>query len=263
MPVYLLFVFIWSTFVYDVVAYWTWAPNGWLYSNFEALDFAGGTPVHIVSGFSALAYSIAVGPRKTVNFKKYKPSNVSDVYLGTAILWFGWFGFNGGSELAINSRAVNAVIVSNLAASVGGLTWMFAEMIKGKTMRMSLNGLCAGTIAGLVTITPAAGFVTPYFSVIFGFIGALSCLFACEIKTLTKHRFDDACDVFGSELISISFKLDILINVYSFLFNCQFIQVHGIGGVVSDYLNKVRIIFKVNFISIIGGMFTNRHICFE
>jgi ammonium transporter, Amt family len=170
MPVYLIFLFVWSTLVYDIVAYWTWSPNGWL-MKLGVLDFAGGTPVHVVSGFSAVAYSLAVGPRKTVDFKKHKPSNISDVYLGTALLWFGWFGFNGGSELAINSRAVNAIVVSNLSASVGGLTWMLAEMIKNRTTKMSLNGLCAGAIAGLVCITPAAGFVTPYYSLVFGFIG--------------------------------------------------------------------------------------------
>jgi ammonium transporter, Amt family len=201
LPVYIIFLFVWSTVVYDIVAYWVWAPNGWLLKRYEALDYAGGTPVHIVSGFSALAYSLAVGPRKTVNFKKYKPSNVSDVYLGTAILWFGWFGFNSGSELGINSRAVNAAVVSNLSASVGGLTWMFAEMIQRRTMKMSLNGFCAGAIAGLVCITPGAGFVTPYYAIVFGFIGGISCLFAIEIKALTNHKFDDACDVFGSILI--------------------------------------------------------------
>ena len=91
---YVIFSFIWSTFVYDFITYWTWAPNGFLH-NFGVLDFAGGTPVHITSGFSALAYALAVGPRRTVDFKKLKPSNPADIYLGTALLWFGWFGFNG------------------------------------------------------------------------------------------------------------------------------------------------------------------------
>ena len=90
----MVFTFIWSTLVYDIITYWTWAPNGWLH-NYGTLDFAGGTPVHITSGFSALAYALAVGPRRTVDFKKLKPSNPSDIYLGTALLWFGWFGFNG------------------------------------------------------------------------------------------------------------------------------------------------------------------------
>lgn len=91
---YVIFSFIWSTLVYDFITYWTWASNGWLHS-FGVLDFAGGTPVHITSGFSALAYALAVGPRRTVDFKKLKPSSPADIYLGTALLWFGWFGFNG------------------------------------------------------------------------------------------------------------------------------------------------------------------------
>ena len=137
--------------------------------------------MHITSGFSALAYSLTVGPRRTVDFKKLKPSNPSDVYLGTTLLWFGWLGFNGkcvcitvsitnffnnlgffipfsqnkskaGSELSINSRAVNAVLVSNLSASAGAITWVVAEMIKKKSRRMSLNGFCCGAVAGLVGI---------------------------------------------------------------------------------------------------------------
>ncbi len=134
------------------------------------LDFAGGTPVHLVSGFSALAYALAVGPRRTVNFKKLKPSNLSDVYLGTALLWFGWFGFNSGCELAINSRSVNALVVTNLAACFGGLSWMFTEMIYNKSRKMSLNGFCSGSVAALVAITPASGFVKPHYAVVIGII---------------------------------------------------------------------------------------------
>jgi len=164
MPAYVLFLVIWSTTVYDFIAYWVWAPNGWLKA-YGVLDFAGGTPVHITSGFSALAYALAVGPRRTVDFKKdHKPSNIADVFLGMTFLWFGWFGFNGGSELAINSRAVNAIVVSNLAASTGGLSWMFTEMLVKRTKKMSLNSFCCGAISGLVTITPASGFVAPVYS---------------------------------------------------------------------------------------------------
>ncbi len=218
-PAYILFLFSWSTLVYDFVAYWTWAPNGWL-RGLEVLDFAGGSPVHITSGFSALAYALVVGPRRTVDFKNVKPHSPSNVFLGTALLWFGWFGFNGGSELAINSRAGNAVIVSNLSASFGGISWMVIEMIVRRKFKFSLNGFCCGAIAGLVGITPASGYVRPHFAIVFGLLcktfkskylmkyffislfikGGILCFFASYIKKLTKYKYDDACDVFAGNL---------------------------------------------------------------
>jgi ammonium transporter, Amt family len=170
MPSYILFLVIWSTIVYDFIAYWVWAPHGWL-KDYGVLDFGGGTPVHITSGFSALAYALAVGPRRTVDFKSEKPTNIADIFLGMTLLWFGWFGFNGGSELAINSRSANAIIVSNLAASVGGVSWMITHMIFKRTKKISLNGFCCGAISGLVAITPGSGFVAPVYSLVFGLLG--------------------------------------------------------------------------------------------
>jgi Amt family ammonium transporter len=196
MPAFILFLIIWSTLVYDFIAYWVWAPNGWL-KDYGVLDFAGGTPVHITSGFSAFAYALAVGPRRKVDFKSEKPSSIADVFLGMTLLWFGWFGFNGGSELAINSRSVNAIIVSNLSASIGGLSWMFTHMIFKRTKKMSLNGFCCGAISGLVAITPGSGFVSPVYSLIFGLLAGIICYFACYIKKLTNYKYDDACDVFA------------------------------------------------------------------
>jgi hypothetical protein len=121
----MVFVFLWATLVYDVIACWTWNPHGWSYV-MGGLDFAGGTPVHISSGTAALAISIYLGKRRGYGTERlaYKPNNTSFVILGTVFLWFGWFGFNGGSALSANLRAINACIVTNLAASVGGLTWM-------------------------------------------------------------------------------------------------------------------------------------------
>ena len=165
-----MFLVFWTILVYDFITYWSWAPNGWL-RTLGCLDYAGGTPVHICSGFSALAYALAVGPRKTVDRANHKPSNVSDIFLGTSLLWFGWFGFNGGSEVAINSRAINALVVSNISASFGGLSWMFTEMAFNRTSKMSLVGFCCGAIAGLVCITPASGFVSPHYALIFGILG--------------------------------------------------------------------------------------------
>jgi len=198
LPAYLVFLFVWSTLVYNFCTYWCWAPHGWLH-HYGVLDYAGGTPVHVCSGFAALAYALITGPRKTVNHKKLKPSSMMDVFMGTVLLWFGWFGFNGGSEFAINARAINAVYVSNLSASVGGITWMCTEMLVKKSRKMSLNGFCCGVVAGLVSITPAAGFTSSYYALIFGFVGSLVCFGCAELKhfILAKYNYDDACDVFA------------------------------------------------------------------
>jgi len=211
LPAYLIFLVAWSTLVYDFIAYWTWSPHGWL-RTFGVLDFAGGTPVHIASGFSAMAYALAVGPRKTVDFKSHKVSSVNDVYFGTVLLWFGWMGFNGGSELAINARAVNAVVTTHITACVSGLTWMITDMIYNRKLTMSLNSFCTGVVAGLVTITPAAGFIAIHYTFVFGITAGVICFFACFIKHLTNFKYDDACDVLG---------------------------VHGVGGIIGCLLTGI------------------------
>lgn len=169
-------------------------------------------------------YALMVGPRKNVDHKKLKPSSVGDVFLGTMLLWFGWFGFNGGSELAINSRAVNAVYVSNLSAGIGGLTWLMMEMVTKRSRKMSLNGFCCGVVAGLVSITPAAGFTSAYYALVFGFVGAFVCFWTAELKHyLLRFRYDDACDVFA---------------------------VHGVGGIVGCLLTGL---FAQNSIATMAG----------
>jgi len=151
-------MFIWTTLVYDPIAYWTWNLNGWS-AKLGGLDFAGGTPVHISSGTAALAISIYLGRRRGYGTERlaYKPHNTSYVVLGTVLLWFGWFGFNGGSAISANLRAVQACIVTNLAASVGGITWMLWDYRLEK--KWSAVGFCSGAISGLVAITPGSGFV--------------------------------------------------------------------------------------------------------
>ena len=151
-------MFVWTTLVYDPIAYWTWNANGWS-AKMGGLDFAGGTPVHISSGTAALAISIYLGRRRGYGTERlaYKPHNTSYVVLGTVFLWFGWFGFNGGSAISANLRAVQACIVTNLAASVGGITWMLWDYRLEK--KWSAVGFCSGAISGLVAITPASGFV--------------------------------------------------------------------------------------------------------
>ncbi|KAF7306852.1 Ammonium transporter [Mycena indigotica] len=194
----LVFVFIWSTAVYDPIACWTWNPHGWSFVN-GSYDFAGGTPVHISSGAAALAISIYLGKRRGYGTEAlaYKPHNTSYVVIGTIFLWFGWFGFNPGSALSANLRAASAFIVTNLAACVGGLTWMAWDYRIER--KWSAVGFCSGSIAGLVAITPGSGFVGSPASVLFGFMAGTVCNFATQIKFFAGY--DDSLDVFASHAV--------------------------------------------------------------
>ncbi|KAG8216639.1 ammonium transporter AmtB-like domain-containing protein [Butyriboletus roseoflavus] len=194
----LVFVFVWSTLVYDPIACWTWNPHGWVYV-LGGLDFAGGTPVHISSGTAALAISLYLGKRHGYGTEQlaYKPHNTTYVILGTVFLWFGWFGFNGGSALSANYRATEACIVTNLAASVGGLTWMLWDWRLER--KWSAVGFCSGAISGLVAITPGSGFVGAPAAVLFGFMAGTLCNFATQLKFI--FRYDDALDIFASHAI--------------------------------------------------------------
>ncbi|KAF5383064.1 hypothetical protein D9615_004824 [Tricholomella constricta] len=195
----LVFVFIWATLVYDPIACWTWNSNGWSFI-MGGLDFAGGTPVHISSGAAALAISIFLGKRRGYGTARlaYKPQNTTYVVLGTVFLWFGWFGFNGGSALSANLRAAQACIVTNLAASVGGMTWMLWDYRLEK--KWSAVGFCSGAISGLVAITPASGFVGAPAAAAFGFLGATACNFATQLK-FVGAGYDDALDIFATHAI--------------------------------------------------------------
>ncbi|KAJ3751823.1 ammonium transporter [Lentinula raphanica] len=192
------FVFIWSTLVYDPIACWTWNSNGWSFV-LGGLDFAGGSPVHISSGSAALAISIYLGKRRGYGTERlaYKPHNTSYVILGTALLWFGWFGFNGGSALSANLRAAMACTVTNLAASVGGLTWMLWDYRIER--KWSAVGFCSGAIAGLVAITPGSGFVGAPAAVLFGFMAGTVCNFATQLKFV--FGYDDTLDIFASHAV--------------------------------------------------------------
>lgn len=194
----LVFVFIWSTLVYDPIACWTWNSNGWSFV-LGGLDFAGGTPVHISSGTAALAISVYLGRRRGYGTERlaYKPHNTSYVVLGTVFLWFGWFGFNGGSALSANLRAVQACIVTNLAASVGGLTWMLWDWRLER--KWSAVGFCSGAIAGLVAITPGSGFVGSPAAVAYGVLAGTICNFATQLKFI--FGYDDCLDIFASHAI--------------------------------------------------------------
>ncbi|KDN41602.1 putative high affinity ammonium transporter [Tilletiaria anomala UBC 951] len=195
----LVFAFCWSTIVYNPIANWTWnVGNGWV-NKLGGLDFAGGTPVHISSGTAALAISIFLGKRHGygTDTLAYRPYNVSYVVLGTVFLLFGWYGFNGGSALGANLRAVQAIMVTNTAACMGGLTWMFWDWRLER--KWSAVGFCSGVISGLVAITPASGYVGTPASIAFGFVGATACNFATGLKSLIK--VDDSLDIFAAHAV--------------------------------------------------------------
>lgn len=194
----MVFLFFWMTIVYCPIACWEWNANGWLYQ-LGALDFAGGTPVHISSGTAALAIALYLGKRRGYGTERlaYKPHNTAFIIIGTAFLWVGWFGFNGGSGLGANLKAVQAVIVTNLAASVGGITWMMLDWRLER--KYSAVGFCSGAISGLVGITPASGYVGAYSAVIIGFVAGVGCNFATKLKYLIN--VDETLDVFATHAI--------------------------------------------------------------
>ncbi|KAF9652560.1 ammonium transporter [Thelephora ganbajun] len=194
----LVFIFLWSTIVYNPLACMTWNSNGWS-SVKGGLDFAGGTPVHISSGTAALAISVYLGKRTGYGTEKlaYKPHNTTYVILGTVFLWFGWFGFNGGSALSANLRAAQACVVTNLAASVAGLTWMLWDYRLER--KWSAVGFCSGAVSGLVAITPASGFVGSPAAVLFGFMAGTVCNFATQLKFALGY--DDTLDIFATHSI--------------------------------------------------------------
>jgi Amt family ammonium transporter len=193
-----IFMFIWTTVVYDAIACWTWNPSGWLYI-LGGLDFAGGTPVHISSGCAALAYSFVLGHRKGhgTHELNYRPHNVTHIVIGTIFLWFGWVGFNAGSALSANMRAVMALVVTNLAASVGGITWCLLDYRLER--KWSTVGFCSGVVAGLVAITPGSGYVPAWSAVVFGVVAGIGCNYATKLKYLINC--DDALDIFAVHAI--------------------------------------------------------------
>jgi Amt family ammonium transporter len=190
---FLLFIVLWSTFIYDPLAHWVWGAGGWLH-DLGVLDFAGGMVVHISSGVAGLVAAIYLGRRAEYGSDAIRAHNVPFVLLGTALLWFGWFGFNAGSALAANGLAAEAFMTTNTATAAAALGWMLVERLR--TGHFTLVGACAGAVAGLVAITPAAGFVTPGASLVIGFVGGILCYLA---STFMKGRlgYDDALDAFG------------------------------------------------------------------
>ncbi len=204
----LLFASLWLVLVYAPVAHWVWEPGGWL-AQLGALDFAGGAVVHINAGAAALVCAYALGPREGYGREPFIPYNLGMTMAGTGLLWVGWFGFNGGSARPADGRAGLAIAVTHIAAAAGALSWMAAEWLARK--RASLLGLCSGVVAGLVAITPAAGFVTLRGALVIGLVAGAACYWGATVLK-RKLRADDSLDVFG---------------------------VHGVGGLVGALLTGV------------------------
>jgi ammonium transporter, Amt family len=201
---FLLFSALWLAFVYVPIAHWVW--GGGFLGAAGVLDFAGGTVVHVNAGIAGLTAALLLGPRRGYGSENLAPFDLSMAVVGTGLLWVGWFGFNGGSALAANSRAVMAIAATHLAACAGVLTWMTIEWwTRGKP---SVLGMISGAVAGLGTITPASGFVLPWHGIVIGVVAGAVCFYACT-KLKSRFKYDDSLDVFG---------------------------VHGVGGIAGTLL---------------------------
>jgi Amt family ammonium transporter len=218
------FVILWSTFIYAPLAHWVWG-KGWI-GSMGALDFAGGTVVHISSGVSAVVAAWVIGPRKNFMIQPAAPHNVPYVLLGIGLLWFGWFGFNAGSALGAGALATVAFVATMVAAAAGGLTWLIIEWgLRGKPTAI---GIASGFLAGLVGITPAAGFVTPIGAILIGSITSICCFYAVSLRA--KLEFDDSLDTY---------------------------PIHGVGGTVGAILTGIFATKAVNSAGNDGLLFGN------
>ncbi len=224
---FLLFIILWATLVYDPLAHWVWAKDGWLMS-LGALDFAGGTVIHINAGISALVFVLLLGRRQGLEHPR-SPHNLPLAVLGAGFLWFGWFGFNAGSAGAANIIAVSAFINTNTAAAAAGLTWMILDWFVNKVPTML--GVATGVVAGLVAVTPASGYVTPIAALIIGFLAGVICFFFVN-KVKEKFGYDDSLDVFG---------------------------VHGIGGIVGALATGLFATKTINESGSNGLFYGNAH----
>ncbi|MFZ5652053.1 MAG: ammonium transporter [Bacillota bacterium] len=192
-PAFLGFMLLWTTFVYDPLAHWVWGVGGWL-REMGALDFAGGTVVHISSGVSGLVAALVLGRRKGYGSEPMIPHQLPFTVLGAALLWFGWFGFNAGSALSANGLAASAFVVTNTSAAMAALSWVFAEWLHHG--RPTLLGAASGAVAGLVAITPAAGFVSPLSALAIGLVAGVVCYLGVSVVK-RKLGYDDSLDAFG------------------------------------------------------------------
>ncbi|MFO0671099.1 MAG: ammonium transporter, partial [Polyangiaceae bacterium] len=211
---FLVFALAWTTLVYDPVAHWVWADGGWLLK-LGALDFAGGTVVHITAGVSALVCALVIGKRLKYPHERPLPHDLTMTITGAGLLWFGWFGFNAGSALAASGLGALAFMTTHAGAAGGALGWVFVEWAHRK--KPTALGVASGLVAGLVAVTPAAGYVQPWAAVVIGGVGAAACYLGVLAKY--KYGYDDSLDAFG---------------------------VHGVGGLVGALLTGVFADKRVN-----------------
>jgi Amt family ammonium transporter len=223
-----VFSLLWATLVYAPICHWVWGMGGWL-RNMGALDFAGGTVVHISSGVTALVFALMIGKRKGYPDNPAPPHNMVFTLLGAALLWFGWFGFNAGSALGANELAVSAFIATNTAAATAALGWMCLDWFFNGSP--TVLGGASGAVAGLVAITPAAGFVTPMGAIMIGIIVALVC-YTAVVVIKEKFGYDDSLDAFG---------------------------VHGVGGTVGALATGLFATKLVNAAGNNGLFYGNAH----
>ncbi len=211
---YIMFLILWLTFVYCPLAHWVWGDGGWI-KNLGGLDFAGGLVVHIGSGAAALASCLVLGKRTGYKKEAMPPHNLTLTFIGACLLWFGWFGFNAGSALSAGSLAISAFVTTQVAAGMGIIAWCLTEWAnRGKS---TVLGALSGAIAGLVAVTPAAGFVTPTAAMVIGFLAGSICYFAVSLKS--KFDYDDSLDVVG---------------------------IHGVGGILGSLLVGVFATVLIN-----------------
>ena len=224
---FLVFSILWALFIYNPIAHWVWSADGWLFK-LGALDFAGGTVVHINAGIAAIVTALMLGKRHDYKGHAIPPHNIPHVFIGASLLWFGWFGFNGGSGLAADGLAANAFMVTHIAAATAALTWALLDWFHGS--KPTVVGVCTGAVAGLVAITPAAGFVGISGALIIGVVVSVICfLMVAFVKP--RLGYDDALDAFG---------------------------VHGIGGILGAILTGVLATPFVQS-SYSGALFGNWH----
>jgi len=224
---FLLFIVLWATFVYDPMAHWVWAKDGWL-ASMGALDFAGGTVIHITAGIAALVFVLLLGKRSGLEHSR-PPHNLPFAVLGAGFLWFGWFGFNAGSAGSAGPLAVSAFINTNTAAAAAGISWMVMDWMVNKVP--TLLGVATGIVAGLVAVTPAAGYVTPLSAIAIGALSGVICFyFVTRIKA--SFGYDDSLDVFG---------------------------VHGVGGIVGALATGLFATKTINEAGADGLFYGNAH----
>lgn len=238
---YFWFIVLWSSILYPIFAHMVWAKGGFLglYGGLGALDFAGGTVVHISSGVSALVAAWVIGPRKTFPNQPAAPHNVPYILIGAGLLWFGWFGFNAGSALASGTVATVAFVATNTSAAAAALAWVILEwVLRGKPTAV---GIATGAVAGLVGITPAAGYVEPKAAILIGALTATACFFAVSLKA--KLQFDDSLDTFPVHGVGGTFGA-ILTGIFATT------AVNSAGGNGLLYGNPSQLLTQIEAVSI-------------